>query len=194
MYIPLNMKFFKRAILRNLLNCTCTLTVLSLMLIGFHFSNEICQMSTILQLKDIPWGKEILEIVYNSQGKFQVPDFWELFWIPQRLKMPSTMYFLWNCLFKKCILARLLECCWIMDLNWWMSEEMKELVGGWGGDRGWVWASIMENCAIDHHHLIIMRYLQKTFMIIADVIIIIIIIITVIITAALSSSCTYIWL
>ena len=83
-----------------------------------------------------------------------------------------------------------------MDLNWWMSEEMKELVGGWrgGGDRGWVWASIMENCAIDHHHLIIMRYLQKTFMIIADVIIIIIIIITVIITAALPSSCTYVWL
>lgn len=56
------------------------------MLIGFHFSNEIYQMSTILQLKDIPWGKEILEIVYNSQGKFQVPDFWELFWIPARLK------------------------------------------------------------------------------------------------------------
>ena len=76
-----------------------------------------------------------------------------------------------------------------------MSEEVNVLKGGGGergGDRGWVWATIMENCAIDHH-LIIMRYLQKTFMIIADVIIIIIIIIiiTVIITAALSSSCTY---
>lgn len=56
------------------------------MLIGFHFSNEICQMSTILQLKDIPWGKEIFEIVYNSQGKFQVPDFWELLYYTSTTK------------------------------------------------------------------------------------------------------------
>ena len=34
----------------------------------------------------------------------------------------------------------------------------------------------MENCAIDHHHLIIiMHYLRKTFMIIADAILFIVI-------------------
>ena len=105
------------------------------MLIGFHFSNEICQMSTILQLKDIPWGKEkILEIVYNSQGKFQVPDFWELFWIPARLKNAKYHVFPLELSFQKMYSCQVIRK--LLDYGpLWMSEEVNVLKGG-GGERG----------------------------------------------------------
>ena len=103
------------------------------MSIGFHFSNEICQMSMILQLKNIPWGREILKLFTTLKVNFKFLTSRNYFGY-QRENAKYHVFPL-ELSFQKMYSCQVIRR--LLDYGpWWMSEEVKVLMGGGGGGGG----------------------------------------------------------
>ena len=116
------------------------------MSIGFHFSNEICQMSMILQLKNIPWGREILKLFTTLKVNFKFLTSRNYFGY-QRENAKYHVFPL-ELSFQKMYSCQVIRK--LLDYGpWWMSEEVKVLMGGGGGGGGR--GGIEDGCVSKYH-------------------------------------------